>query len=80
MLRLLNKIPSHYSRAAVAAVLLWLSALVGIGLAGICLLAKWKFGYGIVFVLVGACVLGFMGCVLWLFIERLTGRVTPWRE
>jgi len=79
MLRLLNRIPAHYPRSVVIAALLWFSALLGMGLAWLCLLTDWQFGYYIVFILIGACALCFMGCVVWSLIERLTGQITPWR-
>lgn len=80
MLKVFRKIPSHYPKAWVTGILLWLASLIGMALAALCLLINWQLGYYIAFALVGAGVIAFMGCIVWFFLERLTGRVTPWRR
>jgi hypothetical protein len=80
LLKILNKIPGHYPRAWVFCFLLWLGGMIGMAIAAISMLAAWWFGIDAAFVLTGVCMTGFLGCVIWYFVERVSGRITPWRR
>jgi len=80
MLKILEKIPSRYPRAWVFSFLLWLGALISMGLGALSMLAVWPLGISIAFGLTGVCVTGLMGCVIWYFVELVIGRITPWRR
>jgi hypothetical protein len=81
MLRhLLNRIPSHLPKAWVTGILLWLTCfpLMALGI----LFGKMHLHSALVVVLATLffVFLCFMGCILWFCIERIAGRVTPWRK
>jgi hypothetical protein len=80
MLAILNKIPSRSPKAWVIGIVFWCAAAVVLGVAGLFLLAGWHVAYFVAFGLLGLLILGFMGCVVWLFVQSIFGRITPWRR
>ncbi|MGO1001372.1 hypothetical protein [Lysobacter sp. CA196] len=80
MLKILDKIPGHYPRAQIFCFLFWLGAMISMAIAAISMLAAWRLGIGAAFVLTGICATGLLGCVIWYFVELVTGRITPWRR
>lgn len=80
MLTLLNKIPSHWPKAWVTAVLLWCVGVIVMGAAALCSLVGWDFGFTLAFGAMFLIVVSFMGCAVWLMVEMVLRRITPWRR
>ena len=78
--RLLAKIPGHLPRAWVTGIMLWCLGLVLFMPAIVFGKLHWHAAFMTVFALMFLVGFGFIGCVLWLAIERVFGRVTPWRR
>jgi len=49
-------------------------------LAIVCLLLDWRVGYAIFLLPAFACIAASMACVPWFFFEKMSGRVTRWKE
>ena len=78
--RLLAKIPSHLPRAWVTGILFWYAALVLMVPGTIFGVLHWHTAFMTVLALIFLIFFGSMGCVLWFMVERMFGRVTPWRR
>ncbi|HEV2622039.1 MAG TPA: hypothetical protein VGU65_08120 [Frateuria sp.] len=77
---MLAMIPGHLPKAWVTGLLLWcVEALLfvpGIVFA----LLHWQPALLAVLALMFLAFLCFMGCIVWFMVERMLGRVTPWRR
>jgi hypothetical protein len=78
--RLLAKIPGHLPRAWVMGILLWCVALALMVSGTIFGVLHWHAALMTVLALMFLVFLGFMGCIMWLMVERMFGCVTPWRR
>jgi hypothetical protein len=78
--RLLTKIPGHLPKAWVTGMLLWCAALALGALCVIFGLLHWHTALMAVLALMWFIFFGFMGCIVWFMVERMFGRVTPWRR
>lgn len=77
---LTNKIPDSASKPMVIGLMLWLTTAALMALSFLLVQLKWTGLYQIVFALMSALILGFIGCVAWFLFEFTTGRKTPWRQ
>lgn len=73
-------IPGHLPKAWVTGILSCAVALVCMCLAIVCLLLDWRVGYAIFLLPAFACIAASMACVPWFFFEKMSGRVTRWKE
>jgi hypothetical protein len=78
--RLLAKIPAHLPKAWVMGILLWCLGLALMVPGTIFGVLHWHAALMTILSLMFIVFVGFMVCILWLMVERMFGRVTPWRR
>ena len=77
---ILSRIPAHYPMAWVVGIMLWCGMALLMAIAVLCIWLGWHVAYFIVFFIMFLLTLGGFGCGLWFMVERISGRITPWRE
>ena len=74
------KIPGHLPKAWVTGLLLWCFGALLFVPGVIFGLLHWQTALLAVLALMFLAFLCFMGCIVWFMVERMLGRVTPWRR
>lgn len=74
------RIPDNAPKPWVIGLLLWLAVAALMPLAIMFIYLEWRGPYLVLFWFMFALVLCFLGCVLWFFVEFITGRRSTWRS